>query len=119
MDQWVFVLYILLPTINFLAFLNMVRKDTERTRRSFYFVLLAVTLGQFVLMMVNMVIETSEHLRREHCIKHAHDFYCSPGYIWLVTIEDIAVGLLSIYFIFVVRQHWYNMRDARGDNFGV
>ena len=32
-------------------------------------------------------------------------------------IEDLILFATSVYFVIVLRQHWFNMRDARGDNF--
>lgn len=115
--DWILIVLVFIPVINFLAFLRMTRLDNELRREQFFKTLLVTTIVQFILELINFIIR----LTSNYCslTENINSYYCSSNYIVLMSIEGIITFTLEIYFIIIARQNYLNMRDSMGDNIAI
>ena len=109
---------IILPAISFLCFAKMNKKDSIKARRRFFL----IALIDFIIMDTIQIYQVSwarlryEYQRNNHadCVKQICILGYSPAFE--ISCAYLALRLIwQIYAVIILRQHWLNKRDGRGD----
>ena len=116
---WMWML--LFPLLSVLTFVQMQKKDTLKHRRRFYIMMLLqlifMNLGQIGF----IVYDAIEDDRTQACEDEdrsddfAYIVHCDPYMIATSVVIRASFLCLQFYFVCIVRQHWLNKRDGRGD----
>ena len=120
-ELYSYISLIILPIVCLLNFISMQKKDTTRKRRR----QLLVQLVCFVMLDCFMIAQLTQarvlhqkELRDKDMDDHCYEKKCTFGHDpWFqLSVAFTACRIIwQVYALLILRQHWLNKRDGRGD----
>ena len=115
LSQYAFISMAILPIWCFYVFHTMMKKDGIKIRRKNFLWYMGSTTANDIVQIIQLVITTTEAHNGGECNRGRICAIVKMPWIAVTIVFIVTTMLWHIYLILILRQHWLNKRDGRGD----